>query len=328
MSSRSLKGENILNEMQETLVSIIVPVYNVQAYIERCFDSILKQTYSNFEVICVDDGSKDDSGKLCDVYQERDSRIRVYHNDNHGVSYARNYGLNRMHGEWFCFVDPDDWIEPNYLERMYELAKEKKCEVVACGVDTTYQFCMGIKNCEEEIHTFASSDGCIRNFICSGNSMHGISCNKLFNARKFGGIRFDETVKVNEDCLYIYQIMSVCERACLTTLPLYHWYLRPDSACHKRAKKADFRAAEVFLQLYDKLTGIDMDEARTVLRYNYITSVVQVLLFAKYEKGNAEVTLAKRRCKEWKKDVWNRFDVKQKLKYWYAIYVRSLWIRD
>lgn len=317
-----------MNEGVTEKISIIVPVYNTEAYIERCLTGILAQTYPDFEVICIDDGSKDNAGKICDVYRERDDRIRVYHTENHGVSYARNYGLSLMTGRWFCFVDSDDWIEPNYIERMYELATEKRCELVACGVDKAYEYVMGVKEKTEEIFLFETSNECIRNFICDDNSMQGFTWNKLFNARKFGGIRFDETVKVNEDCLYIYQIMSVCERACLTTLPLYHWYLRPDSACHMRAKKADFCAAEVFLQLYDKLTGIDMDEARTVLRYNYMTSVVQVLLFAKYEKGNAEVTLAKRRCKEWKKDVWNRFDVKQKLKYWYAIYVRSLWIRD
>ncbi len=317
-----------MNEGITEKISIIVPVYNTEAYIERCLTGILAQTYPDFEVICIDDGSKDNAGKICDVYRKRDDRIRVYHTENHGVSYARNYGLSLMTGRWFCFVDSDDWIEPNYIERMYELATEKRCELVACGVDKAYEYVMGVKEKTEEIFLFETSNECIRNFICDDNSMQGFTWNKLFNARKFGGIRFDETVKVNEDCLYIYQIMSVCERACLTTLPLYHWYLRPDSACHKRAKKADFRAAEVFLQLYDKLTGNDMEEARSVLRYNYMTSVVQVLLFAKYEKGNAEVTLAKKRCKEWKNDVWNRFGVKQKLKYWYAIYVRSLWIRD
>ena len=312
-------------EEETEKISIIVPVYNTQAYIKRCFDSILAQTYSNFEVICVDDGSKDESGKICEIYRERDDRIRVYHIENHGVSYARNYGLSLMTGSWFCFVDSDDWIEPNYLERMYELAKEKQCEVVACGVDEAYEYVMGIKGSAENTFTFETSEECIRNFICDDNSMHGFSWNKLFKAQKFDEIRFDETVKVNEDCLYIYKIMSACERACFTTLPLYHWYIRPDSACHKRAKKADFSAANVFLQLCDKLQGEDMNEARMVLRKNYIVSVVQVLLYARYGLGDAEVVLAKKRCKEWKKDVWNRFTVKQKLKYWYAIYVRSMW---
>lgn len=313
-----------MNVDEKGKVSVIIPVYNVQAYIERCLNSVLAQTYTDFEVICIDDGSTDDSGKICDAFQEKDNRIRVRHIENHGVSYARNLGLSMAEGEWFCFVDSDDWIEPNYVERMYELAHGNRCDVVACGVDKTYEYAMGLKGNDEKVFIFETSRECVHNFICDNNSMHGISCNKLFHAHKFKDIRFDETIKVNEDCLYIYKIMSICERACLTTLPLYHWYIRPDSACHRRAERADFSAAEVFLKLYDLLQGDGMEEAKKVLRKNYIVSVVQVLLYAKYERGNAEVALAKKRCKEWKKDVWKQFSMKQKLKYWYAIYFKSL----
>ncbi len=312
-----LKGSLTIN------VSIIIPVYNVQAYIERCLESILAQTYTDFEVICIDDGSTDESGKLCDVYQKRDSRIRVYHIENHGVSYARNYGLSLMEGAWYCFVDPDDWIEPNYIERMYRLAKEKQCDIVSCGIDKTYEFSMGIKEREEHIFTFGSSEECIRNYICGRNSMHGLVWNKLYNAEKFKEIRFEEKLKVNEDCMYIYEIMSCCEHACLTTMKLYHWYIRKDSACHRRAERADFSAAEVFLRLYDKLQGKDMEEARIVLQKNYVSSVVQVLLYAGYQKEDAVVELAKKRCKEWRKSVWKLLGIRQKLKYWYAISLRK-----
>lgn len=306
-------------------ISIIVPVYNVQKYIERCLNSILAQTYSEFEVLCIDDGSTDESGKLCEVYRKRDDRVRVYHIENHGVSYARNYGLSLMEGKWFCFVDSDDWIEPNYLEKMYRLAIERQCHVVACGIDETSEFITGIKEGNEQIFIFDSSMMCIQNFICNKNSMHGLVWNKLYNRQRFGDVRFDEQLKVNEDCMYSYEIMSECDRACLTTMELYHWYIRPDSVCHKRAEKADFSAANVFLQLYDKLQGGDMDEARIVLRKNYIVSVVQVLLYAKYEQGDVEVTLAKQQCRKWKRLVWRQLDMKQKIKYWYAINFRSLY---
>ena len=316
-----------MNVDEKDKVSVIIPVYNVQTYLERCLNSILAQTYTNLEVICIDDGSIDESGKICDAFGEKDNRIRVYHIENQGVSYVRNYGLSLMEGRWFCFVDSDDWIEPNYIERMYELAQKNQCDVVACGVDKTYEYVMGLKGSDEEVFIFETSKECIHNFICDNNSMHGISCNKLFNAHKFSGIRFDETIKVNEDCLYIYKIMSLCEKACLTTLPLYHWYIRSDSACHKRAVRADFSAAEVFLKLYDMLQEDGMDEAKIVLRKNYVLAVVQVLLYAKYKRGDAKVSLARKRCKEWKKDVWKQLGVKQKLKYWYAIYFRRLMMR-
>jgi len=304
-------------------ISIIVPVYNVQAYIEKCLDSILMQTYTDFEVICIDDGSTDNSGKICDLFQKKDNRIRVCHIENQGVSHARNYGLSLMEGSWFCFVDSDDWIEPNYLERMWSLANERQCELVACGIDKTYERTAGGIEVKEQIFTFDSREACIQNYICGGHSMNGYSWNKLYSAEKFRDVRFDENLRVNEDCMYIYEIMSRCERACLTTLKLYHWYIRKDSACHKRAKKADFSAADVFLKLYDKIQGNNMYEAQMVLCKNYILSVVQVLLFAEYERGNIEVAFAKKQCKKWKKDVWNRFSMKQKLKYFLAIYFRK-----
>ena len=312
----------MMNVDEKDKISVIIPVYNVQAYIERCLNSILAQTYTNFEVICIDDGSTDESGKICDTFEKKDKRVHVCHIENHGVSYARNLGLSMMQGEWFCYVDPDDWIEPNYIERMYCIANEKQCDVVACGIDKTYEYVTGIKEKNEHILMFSSSEECIRNYICGGTTMHGLVWNKLYNAEKFKDIRFDENLKVNEDCMYIYEIMSMCGRACLTTMKLYHWYIRQDSACHKRADRADFSAAEVFLKLYEKIQGKGMEDAQKVLRRNYIVSVVQVLLYAKYEPGNVDVTLAKKRCKEWKKEVWERFTLKQKVKYWYAIYMR------
>lgn len=313
-----------MREAEMEKISIVVPVYNTQAYIERCLDSILAQTYPNFEVICIDDGSKDDAGKLCDAYRKRDNRIHVYHIENHGVSYARNYGLSLMKGSWFCFVDSDDWIEPNYLERMYRLAIERQCHVVACGIDMVYESVAGTEEGNEQILVFDSSQNCIQNFICGENSMHGLVWNKLYNRKMFGDVRFDEQLKVNEDCMYSYEIMSECDAACLTTMRLYHWYIRQDSACHKKAERADFSGANVFLNLYDKLQGKDMEKAQRFLCKNYVSAAVQVLLYAKYERSDSEVVLARKRCKEWKKIVWKHFDMKQKLKYWYAMYFRRV----
>lgn len=304
-------------------ISIIIPIFNAEAYLTTCLDSVLEQTYSNFEVICVNDGSTDRTGEICDKFRERDNRVKVYHIENQGVGHARNFGLSVMKGTWFCFVDSDDWIEPNYLERMYDLAQEKKCDLVACGVDMTYKYVKGLDGKEENIYIFETSKVCVENFICNKNSMHGVSWNKLYNAKKFKDVLFDEYVKVNEDCLYVFRIMSLCERACLTTLPLYHWYIRQDSACHRRAGNADFGAANVFLKLYKEIENEEMDEARLILKKNYVVSVVQVLLYAKYAKGESGVMDARKRCKEWKRDVWRLLETRQKMKYLYAINFRS-----
>lgn len=117
-------------------ISVIVPVYNVEQYLPQCLDSIINQTYKNLEIICVDDGSPDNSGKILDEYAKKDKRIKVIHQENQGVSVARNTGLDNATGEYIGFVDPDDWIEANYYETLIHSAKENNADVVQCGYKT------------------------------------------------------------------------------------------------------------------------------------------------------------------------------------------------
>ncbi len=101
------------------LISIIIPAYNIEKYIERCINSILNQTYKNLEIIIIDDGSKDKTSKICDIIAKSEKRIHVYHNKNHGVSYSRNYGIKKATGEYIAFIDGDDTIEKTYIEELY-----------------------------------------------------------------------------------------------------------------------------------------------------------------------------------------------------------------
>lgn len=101
--------------METPQISIVVPVYNVEKYLERCIDSILAQTFTDFELLLINDGSKDSSGLICDKYAEKDSRIRVFHKENGGVSRARNLGISNARGRWLCFIDSDDWVDKEYL---------------------------------------------------------------------------------------------------------------------------------------------------------------------------------------------------------------------
>lgn len=106
---------------QSPKISVIVPVYNVEQFLPRCIDSILTQTFTDFELLLIDDGSKDNSGKICDEYAKKDERIRVFHKENRGVSFARNLGLYNAMGEWVAFIDSDDFIETNYLYNLIKL---------------------------------------------------------------------------------------------------------------------------------------------------------------------------------------------------------------
>ncbi len=125
--------------MNQPLVSLIVPVYKVpEQYLRKCIESIMVQTLKNIEILLVDDGSPDECGKICDSYGKADSRIRVFHKENGGLSSARNYGCRAAQGKWIMFVDGDDWIEPDMCQTMYEVGEQKNVQLVMCGIMKDY----------------------------------------------------------------------------------------------------------------------------------------------------------------------------------------------
>lgn len=121
------------NLSKKTLISVIVPIYNVKMYLKQCVDSILGQTYENVELILVDDGSTDGSGKICDEYAQKDNRIKVIHKRNEGAVKARKVGLQEATGNYILYVDGDDWLEPNMIERLYDILREQNVDVAMCG---------------------------------------------------------------------------------------------------------------------------------------------------------------------------------------------------
>ncbi len=314
--------------MNTEKISVIIPVYNVEKYISVCLDSVLAQSYKNIEVICIDDGSTDASGEICDHYAKIDNRVKVHHIINGGVSNARNYGLSILTGEWFAFIDADDWIDYNYFEILYNKAIEYDCDISACGfqrnTQNIYHKEEGEANWSAKTVLFYSSEECIHSFICSNNSLQGMSTNKLYRTRLFGHIEFDEKIKVNEDCLFTYKVMQLCNRACLTNAPMYHWYTRTDSACHSKTVSADFTAANVFYYLYLDTKKYKDNEVSTKLKMNYVTSVLKVLMYADYSEKDTDIVKAKQRCRTWKSDVWRFFNVKVKIKYYIAFYLPGI----
>lgn len=118
-------------------ISIIVPVYNSSRYLEKCFDSIRDQTYTDFEVIVINDGSTDCSGEICDKYAELDNRFKIIHKENGGVSKARNIGIDNANGEYITFIDSDDWIDVDYLQEFIETA-DPNCDLIVLGIVCNY----------------------------------------------------------------------------------------------------------------------------------------------------------------------------------------------
>ena len=135
--------------MRKTIISIIVPVYNAEKFIHVCLDSIIEQTFKDFEVVIVDDGSNDNSGAICDEYCNKDKRFKVYHRENHGVSATRNYALGKCHGDYICFLDSDDYIHSMMLEILYDNIIKSGVQISSILEKDVYDY--DIKKIHEEI---------------------------------------------------------------------------------------------------------------------------------------------------------------------------------
>ena len=204
----------------EDLISIIVPVYKVEKYLPECIESILKQTYSNLEIILVDDGSPDNSGKICDEYAEKDSRIKVIHKENGGVSSARNLGIEKSTGQYIAFIDADDYISNSYCEKILEKLKQENADCVACGYNRVY---------DNKIEEVISKEPYTLNnikflekilFVQSGL---GFCHMKLWKKSIIANIKFDEKLKVGEDAFFNMQASKNINKFYMLNEPLYNY---------------------------------------------------------------------------------------------------------
>ncbi len=194
------------------LISVIVPVYNVENYIGECIDSILAQTVSTFELILVDDGSKDESGRICDEYRAADARIRVVHKENGGLSSARNRGLDEAAGDYVCFIDSDDTVSPDFLEKLYEGISKNGADLSLCDMEaprlSSASMDEAICKDGEPVRMTRHDARCwLYDQISREYVLMVVACNKMFDKRIFEGLRFSEG-RLHEDEFMIGPVLS------------------------------------------------------------------------------------------------------------------------
>lgn len=213
------------------MVSIIIPVYNTQSRLKGCFDSILSQTYEDIEVIAIDDGSTDSSFEILKDYQSRDNRVKVYHQDNHGVSYTRNYGLSVAEGEYIAFVDSDDQIEETYIERLMEPMEEEKLDLVLCGYKERRE-----GRAEEIVHNLSESQydalsGKFSDDIYLLRAFIGSPWMKLYKSQliKANHIRFSEDMITGEDQVFNFQYFMHLKKYKFINKPEYIYIREKES---------------------------------------------------------------------------------------------------
>ncbi len=204
------------------LVSIIMPVYRTEEYVEACVRSILAQTYSRWELIAVDDGSPDGSGRILDRLAAEDSRIRVIRQANGGVSRARNRGLEEASGEWICFADSDDEIEEDYLSRMLQDSLQSGADLVCCGyrkVTGDGESCPAVWNKDPR----TSPEELLTGILNGTLDLPLTVWNWLIPAGRIRGIRFDPSLRYGEDSLFICRVLKQCGSVYFESAPLYRY---------------------------------------------------------------------------------------------------------
>lgn len=214
------------------VVSIIVPVYNVEKYLKKCINSIINQTYKNLEIILVDDGSPDRSGALCDRLAEKDSRIRVIHKVNGGVSTARNAGIEAATGEYICFVDSDDWLPEDAVWDLLSMAEKEKADfVMGAAIQVGVTCALELQSCKNETFSKAQCDK-----LMEYESMLRAPWAKLFSRRivQDNHLRFAEGMAYGEDRAFVWNYLCCCNRFSITSSVVYYYsLLNLSNACSK-----------------------------------------------------------------------------------------------
>lgn len=238
------------------LISIIVPVYNVEKYIHRCIDSIISQNLTDWECILVDDGSPDNCPSICDEYAKKDFRIKVIHQQNKGVSSARNTGLDVASGHYIAFVDSDDWIDPEMYEKMLNAIITSQSDIVLCG--TIYEFKKNnfLKNRITRVNKLLVRQKFLK-YFCKlriqskkGMLLHS-PFNKLYTKKLFDNSRFDAAFSMGEDYILNLDIYSKVNSIFLLNKCFYHYCYNDDSACNIYNDKKIFDQIELIKKTYD-----------------------------------------------------------------------------
>lgn len=305
------------------LVTVIVPVYNVERYLDKCISSIAHQSYDNLEIIVIDDGSTDSSAKICDNWSVKDKRICVIHKENGGLSDARNAGLAVANGEYISFVDSDDWLHPKFIEIMIKTLKKAEADIAECGVvyvdeqenvihERYYPKEKAILNKVEALRALIKEEG-----------IYQTVWNKLYKREVLEGILFEKG-KCNEDDFWTYQIIDRGEKYVVISNELYNYLQRKSSIMGggyqlKRLDglEARFKRME-YLQKYEQLA----DFAKAYIFYDCLFHFQAALKWLKGSEQRIVTDYIIDNMKKISSFTYKDSDIPIKYQIWFSIFRR------
>lgn len=230
------------------LISIVVPVYNVEKHLRKCVNSIVKQTYSNLEILLIDDGSTDKSGIICDELAGTDSRIKVYHKENGGLSSARNYGIDKTKGEFVGFIDSDDYIDSDMYQHLLSLIIDYNADISMCRNADVYNGRILPDNIQKTT-IVADSEKAI-DLVLKGELASVSAVNKLYHRSLFEKLRYPEG-KTLEDAFVIVEILDACNRVVISTEKKYFYVHRGESITTQKYSSKNLDAIEAYKKNYN-----------------------------------------------------------------------------
>ena len=284
-SKRKEEEKEEIKRDEEDLISVIVPVYNVEEYLKKCIDSIISQAYTNLEIILVDDGSTDNCGKICDEYAENDKRIKVIHKENGGLSDARNAGIDIAKGKYLTFIDSDDFVENNYIELLYDEAKKYDADLSIASHKVIYSKTCMDKSTNEE---FCSDAKIILEKILYDDGVDLSAWGKLYKSKLFKEIRYPKD-RLYEDSATTYKLIDLSNKIAVNSKPVYNYVIREKSITNNvfSEKKLDLITSTKEMTDFIKTKYPDLEKAcNRRLMYSYLSTLSQL---AKSSSDNKEI---------------------------------------
>lgn len=309
---------------EKPLISVVVPIYNVEKYLERCVDSIINQTYKNIEILLINDGSKDSSYEICKNAQNKDKRITTFSKENGGLSDARNYGLERAVGEYICFIDSDDYINPKMIEKLYEQIEEKNSDIAIVHYNIVNDGEVNnqeITDLKENTYEY-NSESAIRQLF-NEDSFRDFAWNKLYKKTLFENIRYPFG-KLMEDLGTTYLLFDNSEKISYSKLPLYYYVQREGSILNKKNLKLEIDKTELGIKRYEYiLNKYPYMKENKIFTYNLLVQNYHLIY------NNQElVKKAREILKKWNILIFSKLNFKNKIKYFMISINEKLYVKS
>lgn len=265
------------------MISVIVPVYNVEKYLHKCVDSIINQTYKDLEIILVDDGSPDNCPKICDEYAQKDNRIKVIHKENGGVSSARNVGLISAQGEFVQFIDSDDFIKEQMIEKLISSLHETSSDIVVCRAITYYDSGKEKIQKNDKWEEVLNRDDAAKLIF---SEMNNAMWNKLFKKELAEGILFEEGRTFGEDPYFLAQILNKSKKVSFVSEELYYYRQRENSITSGKFSEKRFDQVYFKDKMYDYFTENFSQIVHLAERWRFVArlNICRNIFSAKKEK--------------------------------------------